>query len=60
MRQSFDLAALDNIMTQRTTHRDTIWLECLQLLQDAYEDWLIASGRCVGIVDMWWSWDLQC
>ena len=33
--------------------------ESLQSLQEAYEQWLLDTGRGVGVVDMFWSWNIQ-
>jgi hypothetical protein len=35
------------------------WLESLQSLQEAYEDWKLATGQGVSVVDLFWSWHLQ-
>jgi hypothetical protein len=58
MRQAIDFSgAAQDVQARATLPR--AWLESLQSLQEAYEDWKLATGQGVGVADFFWSWHLQ-
>ena len=50
------LTTYQNSITGSTSdaHNDS-----LESLQAAYEDWLMATGVGVGLMDLFWSWHIQ-
>lgn len=57
MQQYFAGEEIARLITAR--HASSARLDSLDSLQEAYEEWLIATGQGVGVIDMFWSWNIQ-
>ena len=57
MKKYFDGEKIERLL--EAWPRASAYLESVGSLQEAYEEWLMATGQGVGVADMFWSWNIQ-